>query len=377
MEQMRWEQAEDFRQNLEKQGETPRCMWDRSVLEKPESAKLAGLGAVRSSRVRRMARTRPGVFNRPGGIPVRVRGFEWESVLLVGKSGLPQVAAMRCWTREKGVAGPQRRLQEDLLRKTARLWGRKLRHVFDRGYGQGPWLSALSLSRVRLVVRWKKGNQLLDATGQSRKAWEIAGGKRAWGEARLLWDTHFRLDRSTRILALPVRHPEYVGQLWLVGVRQGKGREPWYLLTNAVVETTEQAWEMTFSYARRWKIEERFRFQKTELHIETLRLQGWEPRRKLLWLVTLAYGFLLFLLSPPLFAQRTKLVAHWCQRADWRQWTAKVPLSRLRWALSRLWHTHPPQFSGLLPYRPLSPITWPPCSLRWWTTLWHLGGCLF
>lgn len=34
-------------------------------------------------------------------------------------------------------------------------------------------------------------------------------------------------------------------------------------------------------------------FQKTELLIESLHLRGWEARRKLLLLVTLAYGFLL------------------------------------------------------------------------------------
>ncbi len=111
------------------------------------------------------------------------------------------------------------------------------------------------MSRVRFVVRWKKGNKLIDASGQERKAWEIARGKRAWGEAKLLWDTHFRVYRSTRVLALPVRHPEYRGPLWLVVVRQGKGREPWYLLTNEPVETAEHAWEITFSSVRRWKIE--------------------------------------------------------------------------------------------------------------------------
>jgi hypothetical protein len=93
MEQLMWEQAEQFRQDLERQGEMPLCIWDSSVLEKPESAQLEGLGAVRSSRVRRIARTRPGFFNRPG-LPVSVRGFAWESVLLLGTSGLPQVAAM-------------------------------------------------------------------------------------------------------------------------------------------------------------------------------------------------------------------------------------------------------------------------------------------
>jgi hypothetical protein len=59
-----------------------------------------------------------------------------------------------------------------------------------------------------------------------------------------------------------------------------------------------KAWEIAFSYVSRWKIEEHFRFQKTELLIESLRLRNWEPRRKLLLLVTLAYGFLLSLLLP-------------------------------------------------------------------------------
>lgn len=73
IEQVQWDQAERFRQQLEQQGELPLCIWDSSVLEKPESVKLEGLRAVRSSRVRRWARSRPGVFNRPG-LPVSVRG---------------------------------------------------------------------------------------------------------------------------------------------------------------------------------------------------------------------------------------------------------------------------------------------------------------
>jgi hypothetical protein len=89
---------------------------------------------------------------------------------------------------------------------------------------------------------------------------------------------------------------------------------------------------MVLSYVRRWKIEEQFRFQKTELLIESLRLRDWEPRRKLLLLLTLAYGFLLSALSPPLLLARSQLLAKFCQRADWRLWTAKVPLYRLRWA---------------------------------------------
>src|SRR6059058_4036261 len=300
IEEVLWQEAEKRRQQMQQQGETPLCIWDSSVLEKPESEKLEGLGAVRSSRVRRLARSRKGLFNQPSRIPVSVRGFEWESLLLLGQSGVPQVVAMKWWSRHKGVPGQQRQQQHVLLSQVAQRWGRQVRHVFDRGYGNGPWLWLLWRYQLRFVVRWKKGNKLIDACGQERKAWEIARGKRAWGEARLLWDTHCRVYRSTRVLALPVRHPQYRGPLWLVVVRQGRGREPWYLLTNEPVETAEQAWDITLSYVRRWKIEESFRFQKCELLIESLRLQGRQARHKLLLLVTLAYGSLLAMLSPPL-----------------------------------------------------------------------------
>jgi hypothetical protein len=217
---------------------------------------------------------------------------------------------------EAGTQRLQRALphQEDLLDQAARRWGRQVRHVFDRGYGHGPWLNCLSCRRLRLVVRWKKGNRLLDASGQERQAWEIARGKRPWGEARLLWDTHCRVYRSTRVLALPVSHPQYDGQFWLVVLRQGKGREAWYLLS---------------------------------------------------------------LLDPSLLLARCQLFVGGCPRADWRLWAVKVPLYRLRWALSRLWQTHPPRFSGCHSSRPRSHITWPVCSLAWWTTLWHQCGFLF
>src|SRR6266567_6154383 len=168
-----WQQAETSRKEMEQRGETPLCIWDSSVLEKPESEKLEGLGAVRSSRVRRLARSRKGVFNQPSRMPVSVRGFEWESLLRLGSSGVPQVVAMKWWSRHKGVPGQQRHQQHVLLSQVAQRWGRQVRHVFDRGYGNGPWLWLLWRYQLRFVVRWKKGNKLIDAEGHERKAWEI------------------------------------------------------------------------------------------------------------------------------------------------------------------------------------------------------------
>jgi hypothetical protein len=89
IEELLGDQAEQSRKQMQQRGETPLCLWDSRVLEKPESVALEGLGAVRSSRVRRLARSRPEGFHRPG-LPVRGRGFEWESLLLVGKSAVPR-----------------------------------------------------------------------------------------------------------------------------------------------------------------------------------------------------------------------------------------------------------------------------------------------
>ena len=161
IEEVLWQEAENSRQLMQQQGETPLCIWDSSVVEKPESEKLEGLGAVRSSRV--LARSRKGLFNQPARLPVSVRGFEWESLLLLGSSGVPQVVAMKWWGRQKGVPGQQRQQQLVLLRQVAQRWGRQVRHVFDRGSGNGPWLWQLWRFQLRFVVRWKKGNKLREA----------------------------------------------------------------------------------------------------------------------------------------------------------------------------------------------------------------------
>ena len=182
IEEVLWELAETSRKEMEQRGETPLCIWDSSVLEKPESEKLEGLGSLRSSRVWRLARSRKSVFNRPSGMPVSVRGFEWESLLLVGKSAVPQVIAMRWWSREKGVSGQQRHQQQSLLSQAALRWGRKVRHVFDRGYGTAPRTSA-SVDEpgalCRALEERQQTHRCVGAGAQSlgNRAWQTALGR--------------------------------------------------------------------------------------------------------------------------------------------------------------------------------------------------------
>lgn len=80
--------------------------------------------------------------------------------------------------------------------------------------------------------------------------------------------------------------------------RLGGGREPWYLLTDDVIHTAAEAWDVVLAYARRRQIEEVWRYSKSELAFERVRVQCPAARERLLLLVTLAYAFLLHLLHP-------------------------------------------------------------------------------
>jgi Transposase DDE domain len=349
-----WDRAkarvEEFAQNGNGEAGDVLALWDESVVEKAESIKLEGLCAVRSSKAARLKRIKPGYFNPPGGRPIFVPGMHWLNVLLIGrseKSGPPCVARMEWWTTRGEYASDKRSVQEQLLRECATQWGQSVVHIFDQGFAGGPWLQLAFSQSILFVMRWRRGYTLIDEAGVERKAWQIVRGKRSW-QHRYVWDAPHQCYRKSGVVAVRVRHPLYPAPLWLVVSRPGKGREPWYLLTNEPVLTAADAWRVVFAYARRWQIEMSFRYGKSELAMESPRLWKWENRLKLLLMVTLVYAFLLSLLDPSQELLRQWLLRWWCHRNGKRNREASVPLYRLRSALSRLWLDYPPPSSSLL-----------------------------
>lgn len=350
IEEFLWRQAQAYVAHLQGQEEDVLALWDESVLEKSESIEAEGLCAVRSSKAAHLKRIKRGYFNPPVGRPIFVPGMHWLGVVLVGrgeKSGPPTVAKMQWWTTRGAHASQARTHQERLLSKCSKEWGDALIHVFDRGFAGGPWLQLAFASLIRLVMRWPRSYTLIDEEGAQRKAWQITRGTRSW-QHRQLWDAKHRCYRNTGVVAARVRHPLYPAPLWLVVSRPGKGREPWYLLTNEPVLTANDAWQVVFAYARRWQIEMSFRYGKSELAMESPRLWKWENRLKLLLMATLVYAFLLSLLDPSQELLRQWLLRWWCHRNGKRNREASVPLYRLRSAISRLWTDHHPPSPSLL-----------------------------
>ena len=130
--------------NLKQQGKRILCIWDGSVIEKPESSKLEGLCPVISSKAKRLNRSRKGlVFNMKASRPIMVVGMQWTGALIAGLVGIPKLAIMSWWTTKGDYATNLRVQEETLFRKCVRKWGDILIHVFDRGYSSGPWLQLL------------------------------------------------------------------------------------------------------------------------------------------------------------------------------------------------------------------------------------------
>ena len=340
LEKFLWQRADQQLAQLEEGGELALAIWDESVLEKAESIALEGLCPVRSTKAARLKRIKPGYYNPPGGPPVFVPGLQWLTVMLAGMQGPPTLAAMRWWTSRGQLASHRRDQTASLLFQCAQWWQRRVVHVFDRGYAGAPWLGQLAAHQARFVMRWPTRYHLSDGKGE-RPAWQITRGKRSQ-DHRQIWDSSRRQYRKTGIVAVPVRHPKLEAELWLVVSRPGKGRTPWYLLTNEAIATTDDAWRVVMAYARRWQVEMCYRACKTDLAMESPRLWFWENRLKLLLMVSLVYAFLLSLLEPSRGPLVRELLRQWCHRTGERYRQAAIPLSRLRAALSSLWLTYPP-----------------------------------
>ena len=345
IERFLWWRASQQVEQWEKQGEEGLLIWDSSVWEKPESLKSEGLAPVQSSKAKRLTHLKPGYFTPPGR-PICVPGLHWVGLLLVGVSLAqgPAMLAALCWWTTRGWRGSWSRDEDKkLLERACQSWGRKLLHVFDRGYASSLWLGALEHYQTRFVLRWRHSYRLL-FDGKLKAAWKIAQGKKAWG-SRGLWDARRRKWVSASVLAFPVRHADHPDlPLWLVIARR-KGGSPWYLLTSEPVENEEQAWKVVMAYARRWQIELMWKTCKSEMGMQSPRLWDWESRLKLLGLAALAYAFLLHLLSAPFKLLRRWLLRFAAHRSGRRLRATRFPLVRLRLALSRLWLTYPPPIS--------------------------------
>lgn len=326
----------------EARGEEALLIWDSTVLEQPESLHAEGLCAVRSSKAARLTRIKPGYYTPPGR-PICVPGWHGIGLLLAGRAveqGPALLLGMQWWTSRGAMASYEKDENCQLLRQLSPRLGRRVLHVFDRGYCSSGWLGALRGFDARFVLRWKTHSHVVDAGGLKQAGWKLGRGKRGLAP-RTIFDAVHQRNVEGSVLFFPVTHPDFPDWPLTLVVGRRKGQSPWYLLTNEPVQTAEDAWRVVLAYARRWQIEQAFRNLKSELAMQSLRVYDWEGRRKLLGLLTLAYAYLMDLLRLVPRHARDWLFGYACRRTGTHLQDVTLPFTRLRMALSRLWLAFP------------------------------------
>jgi hypothetical protein len=330
-------QAQQYVESLLEKKEDILLLWDESVQEKPESIESEGLCAVRSSKAKRLLRIKRGYYDPPTKAAVHVPGLRWVGLLLCGMKAQPLVGRFKWWTSRGKHATTLNPVRYELLQWAREQFANAVLQVFDRGYAGKQWLGLLLAKQDRVLLRWPSAYKLIDEKGRAKKACYFSVGRKPTS-AKQVWDMGSKNHLRRSLLWMKCLHPDYADTpLTLIICRPGKkGRQPWYLLTNEKVENDKHAWKLVHAYARRWQVEQSFRFSKSELAMESCRLWFWHNKMKLLQIVTLVYAFLLSLLQDQLQDKREKLLRYGCHRTGKRCREASTPLYRIRLALTNL-----------------------------------------
>lgn len=331
-------------ESLSNQGKEVLFLWDDSVVEKAESWYSEGLCSVPSSKGKRLTKVKTGFYSPPKA-RICVPGFDWSAVVITTLGSLPSVCMMRWWTTRGKHLTDRKSVFLQMLKVVRQHFQQAIVHVLDRAYASIDIITRLVEYQQHFILRWDKRFNLCDELGKLQNAGKHAS-KLPVAASRLIEDKERKKTRRVTIAYLKVFLPKHSTPLTLVVCRDAKkSQEPMLLLTNCEVNTKAQAWKTLFSYMRRWAIEQTFRFNKSELALESPRLWFWENRQKIMGIVSLVYDFLLQMLKN--WRSIVMIIINkWCPRTGKRQLDTQLPLYRFRIALEHLFDYYVAQNSG-------------------------------
>ena len=316
------------------QGKRPLFLWDDSRIEKHESWFLEGLCSVSSSKGQRLARIKKGFYKPVGRICVP--GFQWTGVVLSALHHTPTLLEMRYWTTRGKYRDQACNILFRMMRNIAERFGQKGLHIFDRGFATSETLEYLLRFEQNFLIRWVKNRLLINEHGVTKKLHWLARSYKGKSQ-RLVNDKERKTQKKISIAWASVKLEDFKDStFYLIIIRDTKSKQPpVYLLTSLEIQNKQMAWEMCFSYMKRWDIEQIFRFAKSEMGLESPRLWFWENRLKLMAIVGLVIAFLLTLLICWATWCR-QFIQFWCHRTGNRCRNASTPIYRLRLAISYL-----------------------------------------
>lgn len=282
----------------------PTIACDVTDIGKPWATKMGHLSRVRDG-------SSPVRINDESGqrIPVIQNGFELISVEAVGE----KARRLPLYCQLFSAAAPGWMGFRPLLRRTILavkphvppecIW------TFDRGHDGYDTLQTIAKCKVNFVVRMKlEARTHIWANGAKMKVEELIPQVQMKTSFRIrkyknspkkIWDVEAGWVEEVRLPA--PRSDSKKGRipgalrLSMVVVSNAMGKAPLVMLTNMKVRSAADAQEVANSYHERWGSEEGFRFMKTQLGLEQMRVFKWHSLQRLAVLAMLAYGYLAYL----------------------------------------------------------------------------------
>ncbi|TEU22498.1 MAG: hypothetical protein E3I13_02370 [Gammaproteobacteria bacterium] len=169
--------------------------------------------------------------------------------------------------------------------------GKRLRFVSDRGFDdKKAFREFIGEERDEFIVRAYQ-NRLIKVNGEERKLLEYVRGL----EYCLSFDTELKIKRRRRKVKIDLSIGSFECEgmkLWVVRTVVRGFKEEWILITNVPVTDLDTALEIWRNYARRWGIEDFYKFAKNNLNLEAFQVEELEKIRKVLSWVAVAGAFL-------------------------------------------------------------------------------------
>lgn len=169
--------------------------------------------------------------------------------------------------------------------------GKRLRYVSDRGFDdKKAFVEFIGEEGDEFIVRAYQ-DRLIKVNGEERRLLEYVRGL----ECCLSFDTELKIRRRRRKVKvdLSIGSFEYEGmKLWVVRSVIRGFKEEWILITNVPVINLDIVLEIWPDYARRWGIEDFYKFIKNNFNVEAFQVRELEKIRKVLSWVAVAGAFL-------------------------------------------------------------------------------------
>ena len=161
--------------------------------------------------------------------------------------------------------------------------------AFDRGYDNNRYYEYLIKNGEKFIIRAKKNR---DVIYKGKKINIMTLAKQFKGKYKLQFRKKNGIEADCKITIIPIKLPCKPNKELNLVVCYGFGKEPMLLITSLKSADKRISVAVVKIYLMRWRIEEYYRFKKTQFQFENMRVRSLKSIRNLDLMLTMVLGYI-------------------------------------------------------------------------------------